>query len=86
MEKSINIIFLYNDYNFYNKAYVKYLDFYKWQCVNKKCTAKIYVVPVVRDIKTNVKDGNLHNHKNEPESVRNKKIFSNQLKRKCVDE
>jgi len=78
-----NQLILYKSFKFYNKAYVKYLDAYKWQCVNKKCTAKIYVD---RDMKMIVKDESLHNHENEPESVRNKKKFSNQLKRKCEDE
>jgi len=33
-----------------------------------------------------VKDENSHYHENETESVRNKKLFSNQLKRKCEEE
>ncbi|CAI6359793.1 unnamed protein product [Macrosiphum euphorbiae] len=33
-----------------------------------------------------VKDESSHSHENETESVRNKKLFSNQLKRKCEDE
>jgi len=78
-----NQLILYEKCKFYNKAYVKYLDANKWQCVNKKCTAKIYVD---RDMKMIVKDESSHNHKNETDSVRNKKLFSNQLKRKCEDE
>jgi len=38
------------------------------------------------NMKMIVKDESLHNHENEPESVRNKNNFSNQLKRKCEDE
>ncbi|KAL4149507.1 hypothetical protein QTP88_003442 [Uroleucon formosanum] len=33
-----------------------------------------------------VKGESSHNHENETDSVRNKKLFSNQLKRKCEDE
>jgi len=66
-------LILYKSFKFYNKAYVKLLDAYNWQCVNKKCTAKMYVDC---DFKMIVKDESLHNHGNEPESVRNKKIFS----------
>lgn len=46
-----------------------YLDAYKWQCVNKKCTTTIYVD---RGMKMIVKDESLYNHENEPKSVRNK--------------
>lgn len=35
---------------------------------------------VGRDIKIIVKNESLHNYENEPESVRDKKIFSNQGK------
>ncbi|CAI6352823.1 unnamed protein product [Macrosiphum euphorbiae] len=38
------------------------------------------------DMKMIVKDESSHSHENETESVRNKKLFSNQLKRKCEDE
>jgi len=31
-------------------------------------------------------DESSHNHENETESVKHKKLFSNQLKRKCEDE
>lgn len=78
-----NKLILYNNFKFYNKAYVKYLDCNKWQCVNKKCTAKLYVD---RDMKIIVKDNSIHNHEAEPESVINKKSFSNQLKRKSENE
>ena len=38
-----NQLILYKKFKFYNKAYVKYLDANKWQCVNEKCTSKMYV-------------------------------------------
>lgn len=40
---------------------------------------------VNRDMQVFVKDESSYNHENEPESVRNKILFSNQLKRKCKD-
>ena len=33
-----NQLILYENFKFYNKAYDKYLDANKSQCVNKKCT------------------------------------------------
>ncbi|KAE9542314.1 hypothetical protein AGLY_003441 [Aphis glycines] len=78
-------LILYNNSKYYKKDYVKYLDAFKWQCIHKKCTAKIYVDQAVKNI---LKDESTHNvnHHQETESSITKKSFSNGLKRKSEDE
>jgi hypothetical protein len=49
---------LYNNYKYYKKDYVKYLDAFKWQYINKKCTAKMYVNEATNQI---LKDESIHN-------------------------
>ena len=75
-----NDLILDNNSKYYKKNYVKYLDAFKWQCIHKKCTAKIYYVD--QAVKNILKDESTHNvnlHQETKSSI-TKKSFSNGLK------
>ncbi|KAE9525669.1 hypothetical protein AGLY_014196 [Aphis glycines] len=78
-------LILYNNHKYYKKDYVKYLDAFKWQCINKKCTAKINVNQATNQI---LKNESIHNvnHGEETNKSIIKNSFSNGLKRKSEDE